>query len=151
MANSIVVAEMGRWDGTYDLGTEDRVFNGREWHWIKKVSGYMPATIAEGFSGQDPDLFIALAVIAMVRSGKLHREQALVAAEELAELPYTGRSITLTGYAAEEADEVPLGSGRRNGESSPNASPSRRDTPTPNESSSGPTLPTGSERLAATQ
>ena len=37
------------WDGEYELD-EDRAFNAREWRWIKKVSGYVPLTLGEGFA-----------------------------------------------------------------------------------------------------
>ena len=45
--SSIKIEGAGRWDGTYELGIEDRVFNAREWRWIKQIAGYMPATISE--------------------------------------------------------------------------------------------------------
>ena len=94
------------WDGEYDLDT-DRAFNACEWRWIKKVSGYMPLTVQDGFAGGDPDLYVALAVVAMCRAGKIDREQGLEVAEQLAELPFDGAAITLIGDPV-EADAVPL-------------------------------------------
>lgn len=139
--SSVKVEGVGRFDGTYDLGDNDRVFNGREWHWIKKISGYMPGTIADGFAGQDPDLFFALAVIAMVRSGKLRRELALDAAEEMLEAPYTASTVTLIGDLDEGEDEaIPPSSGSENDGSLANGSLSNDDTKTPNGTSSGPNL-----------
>ena len=72
----MVIKGVPPYDGEYELD-EDRAFNAREWNWIKKVSGYMPLTIGEGFAGGDPVLFVALAVIAMARSGKVERADGL--------------------------------------------------------------------------
>jgi hypothetical protein len=141
---------MGRWDGTYDLGDNDRVFNAREWHWIKSISGYMPTTIAEGFAGQDPDLFVSLAVIAMARNRKFPRENWQAVADDMAEHPYTGNSVTLVGDQEEAEDEIPPTSASGNGGSSPTGSRSSSDTTKRNEHSSGRTSETGSAKLAAT-
>jgi hypothetical protein len=104
----IVIRGMKPWDGEYDLETT-RPFNAREWRWIKRISGYMPLTIREGFAGGDPDLFLALAVVALCRDGKIDREQGLELADELSEADMTDAAITLVADNAEvEADEVPL-------------------------------------------
>jgi hypothetical protein len=105
---SIIIQGIKPYDGEYDLVT-DRAFNAREWRCIKKVSGYMPLTVSDGFAGGDPDLFVALAVVAMTRAGKVERERMLDVADELAEAPFDGAAITMVGD--EEADnEVPLDS-----------------------------------------
>lgn len=102
----IIIQGIKPYDGDYELDT-DRAFNAREWRWIKKVSGYMPLTVQDGFAGGDPDLFVALAVIAMCRNGKVDRDEGLRVADELAEAPFDGASIVLVGDQA-EVDEVPL-------------------------------------------
>lgn len=102
----ILITGIRPWDGEYELD-DDRSFNTREWAWIKKVSGYLPLTIQEGFAGGDPSLFVALAAIAMCRSGRIERDQGLRVADELSEAPFDGASITLVGDTVEE-DEVPL-------------------------------------------
>ena len=134
---SIRLSGTGRFDGEYELNVEDRSFNAREWRVIKQISGYMPATLGDGFAGRDPDLFIALGVIAMVRSGKLDRELALRAAEEIAEVPYVGQQTVELIADEVEADEVPLDLTSQPGEPSPSDSPSSSDTPTPNGKHSG--------------
>lgn len=138
---SIKLHGVGRWDGTYELNVDDRAFNAREWRWIKQIAGYMPATIADGFAGNDPDLFVSLAVVAMCRAGKIERDQALRVADEIAETPYVGQqTIELIGDPDEEAaDESPLDLGSESGESSPTDSLSNSDTPKPNGNSSGST------------
>lgn len=90
-------------DGEYELDT-DRAFSSREWHWIKRISGYMPLTIREGFAGGDPDLYVALAVIAMARAGKVAREDWERAADEIGEAPYDGQTIQLVGGVGQEDD-----------------------------------------------
>jgi hypothetical protein len=101
----IVIAGIRPYDGEYDLDTE-RAFNTREWRWIKRISGYMPLTIGDGFKGGDPDLFVALAVIAMCRDGRIERDDALDVADLIAEAPFDGASITFAGD--EEDSDVPL-------------------------------------------
>ena len=94
------------YNGEYHLDTE-RQLNGLEWRWIKRISGYMPLTIGEGFAGQDPDLFIALAVVAMRRDGKIEKDDALRVAELISDS--YGVEIELEDDPV-EAEEVPLDS-----------------------------------------
>lgn len=93
------------YDGAYDL-QEERTFNMHEWHVIKRVSGYMPLTIQEGWAGGDPGLVVALAVIAMCRSGKINRDRALAVAEQLGEAPFDGAAITVDFAVEEDEPEV---------------------------------------------
>lgn len=146
---AIKVTDMGQWDGEYDLGDNDRSFNGREWHWIKSISGYMPGTFADGLAGLDPDLNIAMAVIAMCRSGKIRREQAMRVSEDLMEFPYTLESIQWVGLD-EEDEELPPALESGNEEPSPNGSLSNDATKTQNENSSGLTSENGSAKSADT-
>jgi hypothetical protein len=67
----------------------------------------MPMTIADGFEGDDPDLYVALAVISMTRAGKVERTRMMDVADELSEVPFDNASITIVGDTV-EADEVPL-------------------------------------------
>jgi hypothetical protein len=103
---SIIIQGIKPYDGEYDLVT-DRAFNAREWRCIKKVSGYMPLTVSDGFAGGDPDLFVALAVVAMTRQGKVERDDMLRVADELAEAPFDGASITMVGDEVAD-DDLPL-------------------------------------------
>jgi hypothetical protein len=103
---SIIIQGIKPYDGEYDLVT-DRASNAREWRCIKKVSGYMPLTVSDGFAGGDPDLFVALAVVAMTRQGKVERDDMLRVADELAEMPFDGASITMVGDEVAD-DDIPL-------------------------------------------
>jgi hypothetical protein len=132
-----------RWDGEYDLDT-DQAWTTREWGWIKKLSGYMPLTVGEGLAGDDPELFVAVGVIALVRDHKIGRDEALPVAEEIMDL--RGVSIVLMADPVEE-DEVPLDLTGTPGGPSPNVSPLSSELSRESESSSGPTSMTGSEPL----
>lgn len=112
----IIIQGFRGYDGDYELDTE-RAFNAREWRWIKKISGYLPLNVQEGFAGRDPDLFIALAVIALCRDRKIDREDGIQVADVMAEEPLQIRdnvgapekgmaSITLLGDKVED-DALP--------------------------------------------
>lgn len=94
------------YDGEYELD-EERAFNAREWRWIKRISGYMPNTVSEGMRGGDPDLYVALAVIAMARSGRIDRDEGLRVADEIAEAPFDDASITVVVDPKEDDADPP--------------------------------------------
>lgn len=101
----IVISGVQGFDGEYDLDPE-RAFNAREWRWIKKLSGYLPDTINDGYRHSDPDLFVAFAVIAMCRDGKIGRDDWQRVGDELAEVPLDGATLKLVGDPVE--DDSPL-------------------------------------------
>lgn len=104
MATKIVL-NTPRFKGEYALDLEQAP-TALEWRWIKKTSGYLPLTWEEGIRGGDPDLIVALAVIALVRAGKVSKTDALATADWLAEaVPFDGESITLIGDEEEEAED----------------------------------------------
>lgn len=92
------------YEGEYEFDFDD-AFTTLEWRWIKKTSGYMPLTINEGMKGGDPDVFVALAVIAMFREGKVDEQNALEVAAELAKAPFDGVAIRVV---EDEVEDVPL-------------------------------------------
>lgn len=140
------------WDGTYELSEGDRAFTADEWRLIKQHSGWLRANIAEGFAGEDPDLFIIVAVIAMVRERKVHQDSALKVAAQMSQVPYTDAMITLVPDAAEtEDDALPPAFESENGEPSQTDSLSNNDTKTESESSSGTSSEKSSARLAVRQ
>jgi hypothetical protein len=100
MADRIVL-NTPRYKGEYDFDLEEQPLTALEWRWVKKISGYLPMTLSDGFRGGDPDLFVAFAVIALVRAGRVHRDEALTVADTIADLPFDGTAITLL---AEEVD-----------------------------------------------
>lgn len=103
----IILKGLPKYDGDYELDA-NRPFNGLEWRWVKRISGYMPMTMRDGFAGADPDLFIALAVIAMWRDRKITKDEALTVADTIAEA--YGVEIDLTDDPSEVEDDIPLAS-----------------------------------------
>lgn len=99
MADRFVIKGMKPYDGEYPL--DDSEFTTREWSWIKRISGYLPMTAEDGFRGGDPELFVALAVIAMVRAERIDKSAAMTVADKLADAPF-GSSLT---FVADEDDE----------------------------------------------
>ena len=144
----IVVKGIPPYDGEYEVDT-DRSWNTREWSWIKKISGYLPLTVQDGFAGNDPELFLAVAVICMARAGKIDREDALRVAEIMSEAPYEPGTFSLIGDVV-EADEIPLDLTSRPDEPSRNDSPSNSESNKENVSSSGPSSLTPSVPSDAT-
>lgn len=113
--DSLVITGVPPYDGEYDLDLTGQVLSTLEWRWVKKISGYLPLTIAEGMEGGDPDVVVALAVIALRRAGKIQKEQALQVAEVLADPPFDGVTLQLRvgeveGEARPPASPPPSGS-----------------------------------------
>lgn len=137
----VVISAGVEFDGEYEL--DDRAWNTREWRWIKQVSGYMPTTYEAGYEARDPDLFLAFAVIAMCRAGRIGRDEGVKVAEVLAEVPWDGASIQIVGEEAEPED-IPLGLMPRPGEQSRSESDERKPSSEQKPSGSGLTLSNGS-------
>ena len=64
------------YDGRYEFDIENHALTTREWGWIKRHSGYLPLTIADGYAGADPELYAVFAVIALCRAGKVDARDA---------------------------------------------------------------------------
>lgn len=104
MADRFVIKGIKPYDGEYPL--DDSEFTTREWSWIKKISGYLPMTAEEGFKGGDPELFVALAVIAMVRAERVQKSDAMSVADRLSDSAF-GSALTFVADEDEEGDEDP--------------------------------------------
>lgn len=101
---AIVKVKVERYKGEYPLES-DRPMDAFEWRLIKKISGYMPMTIDAGFAGDDPDLYIALAVIALLRAGKIRKEEALLAAAIFDSAPVSDESFIVLDFSDETEKE----------------------------------------------
>ena len=53
-------------------------FNAREWRIIKQTSGALPTTLGEAIAGGDPDVVVALVMIALRRKGEIPDENRIV-------------------------------------------------------------------------
>lgn len=96
-----LVLNTPRYKGEYDFDLETEPLTNLEWRWIKKISGYMPLTIDEGWRGGDPDLFVAFAVVCLHRAGRIQKHEALTVADVLADAPFDGAAITIVGGSVE--------------------------------------------------
>lgn len=101
---SITINE-GPYRGEWPIDFGDSFTIG-EWRVIKKVSGYLPLTIEEGFSNLDPDLIVALTVVALVRNGKVRSENALDAARRMDDMALDGSGIVVDFGGAEDGDDA---------------------------------------------
>ncbi len=148
-------------DGTYPF--EWRSFSTAEWSWIKKLSGYLPATVEEGWVGRDPELVVAFAVIAMVRAGKIGKPQALTVGQLLWEADGDDVEITFVagpddaaGAVTADPPQVPPNDSSSSGSSGTSGSESSGSSGSPATipSSSGPfglvSVPTSDPAISAT-
>jgi hypothetical protein len=93
------------YDGRYEFDLVERELTTREWGWIKRHSGYLPLTIAEGWEGSDPELFAAFALIALHRAGKIDGRDAAEVYERIADAPFS--STVALEFGAEDGDVDP--------------------------------------------
>jgi hypothetical protein len=142
MSDKLIIKAGTPYDGEYELDAAE-AFTTTEWRWIKKISGYMPATITDGLKGADPDVFVALSVVAMSRAGRITREEVLPVAEQLAEVPFDGATITLQGEASEGPPAVSQETSVDAESKSGSSGSSGDDSPTPSESQENGQSPTG--------
>jgi hypothetical protein len=129
-----IVKGIPPYDGEYEWDT-DRVFTGLEWRYLREIGGYLPNTLDEGMKGDDPSLYVALAICCMVRARKVDPDDAERAAAVLLNAPWdNSRLYVRPAKKQQEADPLPLGS-----------------TPPPNEPSqneTGSSQPENSERAS---
>ncbi len=135
-----IVLNTPRYKGEFPLDLADETPTALEWRWVKKISGYLPGTAAEGIAGSDPDLTIAFAVIALARAGRIRKDEALQVADELSDLPFDGNSIAYVVDTMEEAEADPPAAAAAApvtelpSRSTGGSSPSTSDTPEPDQS-----------------
>ena len=133
MESKIVITAVPPYSGEYAFDLEVAL-SAREWRWVKEISDYLPLTLDKGLAGGDPSLICALAVVAMVRNGKVERENAIEASEKLLDAPFDESMIQfITGDT--EDDALPPASTSEPEESS---SPSSLTNDTPETSSTKP-------------
>lgn len=97
----IVIDGVRPWDGRYLFDLMNDELTTREWGWIKRLSGYMPLTLDEGFAGGDPELYAVFATIALWRAGKIESRAVPDVFERIADAPF-GSTIRLEHDRDEE-------------------------------------------------
>jgi hypothetical protein len=105
MADKIIIEGLKPYDGEYEFDIAEQPLTTLEWRWIKKIAGYLPLTMQDGFRGGDPDLFLVFAVIALCRNGKVDPTDVYRVADRLADEPTTAITMSFEEREQEEADE----------------------------------------------
>jgi hypothetical protein len=101
-----IVVNVPPYTGEYEFDLAMQPLSTVEWRWVKKISGYLPLTITEGWEGGDPDLFLAFAICAMRRAGRITKAEVYEVAEIIEEAAVDGVAISFKGEVAEEEDEA---------------------------------------------
>lgn len=127
----VMVVNVPPYEGEYEFDMETQPLTTLEWRYLKKISGYLPLTVMDGFQGGDPDLFVAWAVIAMVRAGKVREEDVLTVADQLVRVPFDGTAISFKGAEEESEEANPTTSSPDDEQPSSGASSSESSASTP--------------------
>ena len=84
----LVIEGVPPYDGRYEFDLRDQPFTVREWGWIKSHSGYLPLTLVRRAAhGSDAELMAVFAIIALVRAGKVDRDEVPQVWERFARRP----------------------------------------------------------------
>jgi hypothetical protein len=124
-----IVVHSKPYAGRYPFDLSDD-FTIKEWGWIKRLTSYMPLTVENGFAGGDPELYAALAVVMLVRAGRVEPRDVQDVYDRLSD-GTLGTSITVEfdDQAEEEEDADPsTPSSSENGTSSGAASTTSSET-----------------------
>lgn len=121
------------YQGEYELEPGD--FSTREWGWIKRLTGYLPLTIHEGFG--DPELLCVFAAIALRRAGRIDNGDVPGVYDRLIDDPaFETIDIEQPEPAEDEGDAGPparssSASTNTSGDGSPTNSESQATSPSP--------------------
>jgi hypothetical protein len=129
MSTWIVVHGVKPYDGRYELDLEQE-FTTREWGWIKRLAGYLPADMTDS-SFTDPEFICVLAAVAMRRAGRIQPIEVPDVFGRLIDAPFTEAITAQTDDDQEEPPVDPTASSSLNGSTSGAGSPT----------SSGPSAP----------
>lgn len=106
MGDNKVTVNVKPWVGEYPFDLSEQPLTGHEWRWVKKLSGYLPLTVGDGLRGLDSELFLTFAVIAMVRAGKIDRDDVARVFERLSEAPYGGDNAAVVVHMEDDDEEA---------------------------------------------
>lgn len=124
--DELIITGCAPYDGRYELDLE-RELTTREWGWIKRLAGYLPAAVTDDTFG-DPEFACALAVIALRRQGRIQNPEVPAVYERLADGPF-GSSIRFEAAPEVAPSDPPMAGPNLNGNISGVASPANSGTP----------------------
>jgi len=122
--NYLVIEGLKPWDGRYEFDLAEQELTTREWGWIKRLSGYLPMTFGDGLGGVDPELICVFAAIALVRAGRIQKDEVVDTYNRFADEPFRDSIFLEADDEPEEADAGPPATSS-NGSSSINGPGSR--------------------------
>ena len=125
--DSIVIEGIKPYDGRYEFDLSASEFTVREWGWVKRYSGYMPMTVEDGFKGADPELFGCFALIALLRAGKVDRDDVAEVMDRILDAPFAS---TIRFESDTPAADVEDDAGPPRSSSRPSTPSSGDDSPT---------------------
>lgn len=150
----ITVTGVKPYDGRYELQLDESPLTTREWGWIKRHAGYLPADLDEK-TFTDPEMITMLALIAMRRADKITAAQVGEVWDRFVDAPF-GSAITLEpdpDVAGEDDAGPPAessnGSSSISGDSSTTGSASSDEPPSPTGSPASVTSESLLETLAS--
>jgi hypothetical protein len=139
MRIGITLTNVQPYDGRYDIDLAEAELTNREFGWIKRFAGVLPATIGDALVGGDAEFWCAVAVIALRRAGRIGPADAPAVFEKLNDAGYGDVAVQITpGEEEDAAAGPPVLSSTSSGSSSGDGSP------TSSETRDGPLSPTGS-------
>lgn len=141
LADRITLSGVKPYDGSYELDIVASPLTVREWGWIKKLAGYLPATVGDD-TFTDPEFIAVLALIALRRNGSVDTRDVAAVYDRIADAPF-GATIKFELAVDDEGDADPPPRS-----SNGNASSSGAASTTSSETSDGPPSPTGDPPLA---
>lgn len=136
MTDYVTVKGVQPYDGRYELPYD---FSTREWGWIKRLAGYMPLTLEEGFRGGDPELFSVFAIIGMHRDGKIAAGDTQRVFDRLADVD----PLASIAFEAGQDEEAEAGDADPSASSNGKQSSSGADSTTSSETSAADPKPSG--------
>jgi hypothetical protein len=134
----VTVTGVRPYDGRYEIDILEQPLTTREWGWIKKHAGYLPATLGEDWLG-DPEFIAVLAVIALRRNDVVENREVPAVLEKFQDAPF-GTAITIE---VGEREDVEGDAGPPPSRTSSNGSSSGHGSTTTTESSENPQPATG--------
>lgn len=151
----LVIENFRPYEGRYGMDLSQGITT-REWGWLKRLAGYSPLTVEDGYRTYDPEFWAVFAVILLRRAGKIQTRDVEATFERLVDEDFTSviRIEFDAGDVAEVDDENadPTGSSTGSIASSGPASSESSETPTTPTSrtpSSDPPSPSGTPASAS--
>lgn len=98
------------YDGRYDIDLAESEFTNREWGWIKRFSGYLPATFDDAVRGGDAEFWCVFALILLHRQHRITKADVAEVFELLQDAPYAAVAVEIDVHDEGDAGPPPRSS-----------------------------------------